>query len=101
MTTRDPREIGIVLRRDESGLRDKIVRNLGDFTVALFGISGSPQERLRLAGTGTLVTVDGKYFILTALHVWEEVLKAADRIGITVKEDTVHRTVIDRPAVVA
>jgi hypothetical protein len=81
MTTRDPREIGIVLRSDESGLRDKIVRNLGDYTVALFGISGPPKERLQLAGTGTLVVVDGKYFILTALQVWEEVLKTADQVG--------------------
>jgi hypothetical protein len=101
MATRDPREIEAILRSDTSGLRDRIVRNLGDFTVALFAISGSAQERLRLAGTGTLVMVDGKYFILTALHVWEEVLKSADRIGITVKENTVHRTVIDRGAVAA
>ncbi len=101
MATRDPREIEALLRSDTSGLREKIVRNLGDFTVALFGISGSPQERLRLAGTGTLVLVDGKHFILTALHVWEEILSSADRIGITVKENTAHRTVIDRRNVAA
>lgn len=100
MATRDPCEIGAILRSDTSGLRDRIVRNLGDYTVALFGIYKSPRERLRLAGTGTLVVLDGRYFILTALHVWEEVLRAADQIGITMREHTVHRTVIDRCAVV-
>ena len=100
MTTRDPHEIGLILRSDTSGLRDRIVRNLGDFTVALFGIFISPRERLRLAGTGSLVVLDGKHFILTALHVWEEVLRTADQIGITMKEDTVHCAVIDRRAVV-
>jgi hypothetical protein len=99
MATRDPHEIEAILRSETSGLRDKIVRNLGDFTVALFGISGAPQERLRLAGTGTLVVLDGRRFILTALHVWEEVLKTADKIGITMKEDIVHCTVIGRSAV--
>jgi len=101
MATRDPREIEPILRSETSGLRDRIVRNLGDFTVALFGISGRPDETLRFAGTGTLVLVEGRLFILTALHVWEEVLKSADRIGITMKEHVVHRTVIERAAVVA
>ena len=101
MTTRDPHEIEPILRSDTSGLRDRIVRNLGDFTVALFGVFRFPQERLRLAGTGTLVVQDGKHFILTALHVWEEVLKTADQVGITMKEDVVHCTVIDRRAVLA
>ncbi len=99
MPIRDPREIETILRSNESGLRDSIVRNLGDFTVALFGIFRFPQERLRLAGTGTLVVQDGRHFILTALHVWEEVLKTADQVGITMKEDTVHCTVIDRRAI--
>jgi hypothetical protein len=100
MATCDPREIEGILRSDTSGLRDRIVRSLGDFTVALFGISGRPNETLRFAGTGTLVLAEGRHFILTALHVWEEVLKSADRIGITMKENVVHRTVIERGAVV-
>jgi hypothetical protein len=99
MAMRDAGEIGPILQSEASGLRDKIVRNLGDFTVALLAIYGSPHERLRLAGTGTLVVLEGKHFILTALHVWEEVLKTADQIGITMKEDIVHCTVIDRHAV--
>ncbi len=100
MATRDPREIETALRSDTSGLRERIVRNLGDFTVALFGIFRAPQERLKLAGTGTLVVNAGRHFILTALHVWEEVLKAADQIGITMREDTVHCTAINRCDVV-
>jgi hypothetical protein len=63
-------EIGNVLRSDES-LQSRIVRSLGNFTVALLAISDYP-ERLDLAGTGTVVMIDGTYYILTARHVWEE-----------------------------
>ena len=35
MSSRDPRDIEALLSRDASGLRDQIVGNLGDFTVAL------------------------------------------------------------------
>lgn len=73
----DPHEIEGVLRDARSGLQDKIVRNLGDFTVALLAISGHP-EQLCLAGTGTLLVAGEKHFILTARHVWDEVLSSTD-----------------------
>jgi hypothetical protein len=95
MAPRDPREIEGVLRDQNSGLREKIVRNLGDFTVALLAISEYP-ERLALAGTGTLLSADGAHFILTARHVWEEVLKDAAHIGITLKPDVSHKFGIRR-----
>jgi hypothetical protein len=99
MATRSPSEIQAILLDPGSGLLDRIARNLGDFTVALLALSGSPQT-IKLVGTGTLLVVGEKYFILTALHVWEEALKFADYIGITMKAGINHRTVIDRLTVV-
>ncbi len=56
-----------------------------------------------MAGTGTWIVSDGRHFILTALHVWDELLKRADQVGITVREGVDHRVEIDpsRIAVVA
>jgi len=91
----DSREIHAVLMDAASGLQDKITRGLGDYTVALLAISGFP-EQPRLAGTGTLLTAGGAHFILTARHVWEEVLKETDVVGITLKPDVKHRLGINR-----
>ena len=57
MKASNPNEIGAILD-DKSGLREKVVRNLGDFTVALPAIYNSSSERLAVAGTGTLVVID-------------------------------------------
>lgn len=86
----NPHEIVDVLKNPGSGLQEKIVHNLGNFTVALLGIWDSP-ERLDLAGTGTLMSIDGGHYILTARHVWDEVLEGADHVGVTLKPDVVHR----------
>ena len=91
MKASKPSEIAGVLRDDTSGLREKVVRNLGDFTVALLAIYNGPSERLALAGTGTLVVVDKVHFILTARHVWDEVLSKADQIGLTLKPEIDHK----------
>jgi hypothetical protein len=61
----------------------------------------SPQgEELRLAGTGTLVTLGGFYYVLTAAHVWEEVLKSSSKIGITLMEDRDHAFLMDTQTIV-
>jgi hypothetical protein len=88
-----PQEIADVLKDTGSGLADKIVHNLGNFTVALLAIFGNP-ERLALAGTGTLVAIGGAHYILTARHVWDEVLVGADHVGITLKPEVNHRYAI-------
>jgi len=92
---RDVREIQGILKNTNSGLSARVVRNLGDFTVALLGISNYP-ESLELAGTGTLLTFGGAYFILTASHVWERKLKPADHVGITLKPNVKHMFGIPR-----
>ena len=88
---RDPREIESILKDSTSGLRDKVIRNLGLFTVAFLAISDEPNEQFEMAGTGTLVELSGKHFILTARHVWERRLKSADQIGVTRKPEVSHR----------
>jgi hypothetical protein len=91
----EPHNIQQILEDATTGLQDKITRGLGNFTVALLAISGVP-EQPKLAGTGTLLTVGGAHFILTARHVWERKLKDADQIGITLKPDVNHRFGINR-----
>jgi len=83
-------EIASALRDASSGLQDKIVRDLGNFSVALLAIHEHP-ERLELAGSGTLIAIDEAHYILTARHVWDEVLLGADHVGITLTPDITHR----------
>jgi len=87
-------EIKDQLGNGEFGL--KIVRNLGSSTTALFGIFRSKAaERLELAGTGTMVRVEGCHGILTAAHVWEKALKDARQVGISLTENIDHNCGID------
>jgi hypothetical protein len=87
------REIEGVLRDADSGLRERIVRHLGTFTVALLAISDEP-ARLELAGTGTLMVIEGEHYVLTARHVWDEMLQNADQVGITLRPEINHRYMI-------
>src|ERR1019366_9764793 len=80
-------EVEATLRGSEE-LQFRIVRDLGSFTVSLFELSSSEDgDHLQLAGTGSLLTSGGSHYILTAAHVWHEVLKSADKIGITLEEN--------------
>jgi hypothetical protein len=79
----------------------KIVRDTGLCAVGLFAVSISKQgEELRLAGSGTLVSVGGLHYILTARHVWEDALKSASKIGITLKTKVDHSFLMDTQTVV-
>jgi len=75
-----------------SELRQRIVRSLCSSTVALFALfPGTGGARLEFAGSGTLVFTGASHCILTAAHVWEEVLKGAAKIGITRTDNINHR----------
>ncbi|MCU1305881.1 MAG: hypothetical protein JWN45_576 [Acidobacteriaceae bacterium] len=87
--------------KDSDELKHEIVRDIGSFAVALLAVFPSPQgDMLRLAGSGTLVNFGEDHAILTAAHVWEEVLKSAAKFGITVTENIDHRFLIDTNAIV-
>jgi len=94
-------EIEAELRAEPSELREKIVRDVGSFTVALFAIHNSAGgARLQLGGTGTLVTDTKAHYILTARHVWDEVLRGGANVGITLKEDIDHSFLIQTQVIV-
>lgn len=91
----DAKEIEAKLRESEE-LRRSIVRDLGSFTISILSLSESKKgEELRLVGTGTLVDAGGSHYILTAAHVWEEILKSSTKVGITLAEGIDHRYFID------
>src|ERR1700693_3287754 len=96
MKATNPHEMEGMLRDEKSGLREKVVRRSGDFTVALLAIYNGSNERLALAGTGTLVIIGNANFILTARHVWDEVLSNADQVGLTLKSEIDHKCGIAR-----
>src|SRR5260370_39465343 len=67
-------ELEAALKAD-TDLRQRIVRSIGSASVALFAlVDDHGKHLLELAGSGTLVIVKGVHYILTAAHVWEEVL---------------------------
>lgn len=97
--SKDLKELEEVLRNSDE-VQLQIIHDLGTFTVALFGVFGSKEgDRLVLAGTGTLVTHKGSIYILTASHVWEEILKSAVKMGITLDEKIDHQFLIDVKAI--
>jgi hypothetical protein len=74
----------------------KIARDTSVYATTLFGLSDSPAgERLELAGSGTFVAHDGKYYVITAAHVWYTVLKRAKSVGLAFREDLQHSHFIE------
>ncbi len=55
---------------------------------------------LSLAGSGTLVQIGAVHYILTARHVWQEVLRVSHRLGVTLRENVDHSHLIDVSAVI-
>lgn len=68
--------------------QERIGRNVSNFSVTLFGVNGSGNSRsVQLVGTGTLVSLEGAHYVLTAAHVWHDGLKKYESTGLTLKED--------------
>ena len=94
-------DIDSMLRAPEEELRQNIVRSLGSSTVTLFAVfDDHGKDRLELAGSGSLVRADDRYYVLTAAHVWEEVLKSAVKMGITLTDNINHKHLIDVAAII-
>jgi hypothetical protein len=96
-------EIARILKDPASGLQERIVRDVGLYTVGLLRVSPTREgERLDLCGTGTLVSFAGERYIKTAAHVWEKLLKSDGpaSVGVTLREYVDHKSLIDRAAIV-
>jgi len=71
-------------------LYDEIGSDLELHLVALAGVDeSSPTPRLVPAGSGTLVRIDAHHYVLTAGHVWAEVLAGFPMVAISAREDGV------------
>jgi hypothetical protein len=86
MTLSDLRAVLKGTTAEPSDEWNAIIRDATSNTVVIFAISKSPSgERIEQAGTGTLVFLDGAYYILTAAHVWDTVLVRSEKLGITIR----------------
>jgi len=98
-----PSEIEAQLRDENSGLREKIMRDIGSSTVALVRAvrSGEPGGAT-LGGTGSLVAIEDSHYILTAAHVWQKfVAKGIEGVGLTLRENEEHQFVLERKMIAA
>jgi len=87
--------------RESSELRETIGRSIAGYAVAMLGVfDEGGAEVLRLCGSGTLVRVADRHFILTAAHVWEA-LQASRQFGITVRENLDHRFLMETQSIPA
>jgi hypothetical protein len=86
------------LTGENEELRQRIILDVGRFTVPLFAIGNSGIE---LAGTGTLFAYRGSNYILTATHVWKEKLRSASEVGIGIVADLTNRFSVEARSLVA
>src|SRR5436190_1647456 len=101
MNNKDDSETVSLSELPES-FRLEVVQDIGNFSVALFGISNpGADERLTFCGSGTLVSAGDFRYILTAAHVWTRKLKTAERLALTLVEGMSHRFAIQTPTVIA
>ena len=81
---------------------NQIARDSSIHTVTLFALSASSSgDVLKLAGTGTLIAYKDANYILTAAHVWHDVLEKADRLGITLREVYDHKCLMETETIIA
>jgi hypothetical protein len=70
------------------------------YSTPLFSLRKTDQgELLDFAGSGTFVREGERYFILTARHVWENMLKDGDALGVALREVHDHRHFIETKAI--
>jgi hypothetical protein len=80
---------------------ESIARGAQLYSTPLFSLKlTSDGDRLDLAGSGTYIREGERYFILTAAHVWHNVLKDSDFVGVTLREIDDHRCFIETKAIV-
>jgi hypothetical protein len=78
-----------------------VARRAQIYCTPLFSLKKTASgDELKLAGSGTFVRQGDRYFILTAGHVWHEMLKKADFVGVTLREIHDHTCFIETKAIV-
>jgi hypothetical protein len=97
-------EMDEMLRADTpeaAGTWESIARGAQLYSTPLFSLKRTVTgDRLELAGSGTYLRKGERYFILTAAHVWHEMLKNSDFVGVTLREIDDHRCLIETNAIV-
>jgi len=88
--TRMPEEHGNLAELPQQ-VCEGIVRDISNFAVAIFGISKTRNnETLTFCGSGTLVSSDKAYYVLTAAHVWTKKIHSSEQMALTLLEDGFH-----------
>lgn len=71
---------------------EKITREIGaNYALPLFGVD---RDRGVFCGSGTLVALSGRHYILTAAHVWTQ-LQTFPMVGMSLKEGVSHRFLLE------
>ena len=81
--------------KQDTELRESICRDIGKFTVPLLALSLDKTAEDSMAGTGTLITLEGNHYILTAAHVWETRLRRSTKIGLPIVAGITHEHRVD------
>jgi len=66
----------------DSGVFEELLASIRHYTIAFVSIPESPNDHPWPSGAGTLVTMQGSHYFLTAEHVWKA-LKKFRSVGIT------------------
>jgi len=83
------------LLMNSTELTSRITRNVGSSTVTLFAVhQANGTEELKLAVSGSLVAMGSHHGVLTAAHVWEQALRPASQMGITLTDNINHQHLI-------
>jgi hypothetical protein len=66
----------------DSGVFEELLASVRHYTIAFVSIPESPNDYPWPSDAGTLVTINGSHYFLTAEHVWRA-LKKSRSVGIT------------------
>jgi hypothetical protein len=87
---------------ESQSLWNSLARGAQMYSTPLFSVSKTARgDVLKLAGSGTLFAKVDAHYILTAAHVWHEMLKHADHVGVTLREVYDHTCLLQVDSIVA
>jgi hypothetical protein len=81
---------------ERQALWNTFARDVLMYSTPLFAVTKTPNgDMLTLAGSGTFLANGTAHYILTAAHVWHEILKHANYIGIMLREIHDHKCLLE------